>query len=155
MSKQYLTPEAYKKFKKELQLLKTSKRKEVNGVLREARGLGDLSENAAYQEAKKMQIALETRIAKLEALLKFASIIRKGNNKERITVGSLVTVMKLTSQKEKKVFQIVGSIEAQPREGKISNESPLGKAFLGHGKGDLVLVKTPSGEVKYKIVDIS
>jgi len=155
MSKQYLTPETYRKLKKELKLLKTDKRKEVNEFLREAKGLGDLSENAAYQEAKRRQIALETRVAELEALLKSASIIRKSNNKEKISVGSLVTVIKLTPRREKRVFQIVGSVEAQPAEGKISNESPLGKAFLGHGKGDLVLVKAPSGEVKYKIIEIS
>ncbi len=154
MTKQYLTPEAYKQFKKELEFLKTTKRKQVNINLQEAKELGDLSENAAYQEAKKAQVALEMRIVYLEKLLKSASIIRKGNYNGRIVVGSVVTISNLSLPQQKRTLRIVGSTEAQPLEGKISNESPLGKAFLNRRKGDTVLVKTPKGMVKYKILDV-
>ena len=155
MNKNYVTPQAYKVLKQELEELKTKKRKEIAEIIQDAKELGDLSENAAYQEAKDAQSVLETRILQLEMFLKNISIIRHASNNHLIELGSTIEVKSLTKHRNKKVFVIVGSHEAKPIEGKISNESPLGKAFLGHKKNEIVLVNTPQGEVKYKILKIS
>lgn len=155
MNKNYVTPEAYKLLKQELEELKTKKRKEIAETIQDAKELGDLAENAAYQEAKDAQSVLETRILQLEMFLKNISIIRHASNNHIIELGSTIEVKSLTKTKNKKVFTIVGSHEAKPIEGKISNESPLGRAFLGGKKGEIVLVNTPQGEVKYKILKIS
>jgi len=155
MNKNYVTPQAYKVLKQELEELKTKKRKEIAEIIQDAKELGDLSENAAYQEAKDAQSVLETRILQLEMFLKNISIIRHASNNHLIELGSTIEVKSLTKHRNKKVFAIVGSHEAKPIEGKISNESPLGKAFLGHKKNEIVLVNTPQGEVKYKILKIS
>jgi len=155
MDKNYVTPEACKLLRQELEELKTKKRKEIAEIIQDAKELGDLSENAAYQEAKDAQSVLETRILQLEMFLKNISIIRHASNNYIIELGSTIEVKSLTKIKNKKVFTIVGSHEAKPIEGKISNESPLGRAFLGGKKGEIVLVNTPQGEVKYKILKIS
>ena len=155
MNKNYITPEAYKALKQELEELKTKKRKEIAEIIQDAKELGDLAENAAYQEAKDEQSVLETRILQLEMFLKNISIIRHASNNYAIELGSTIEVKSLTKSRNKKVFTIVGSHEAKPIEGKISNESPLGRAFLGHSKGEIILVNTPQGEVKYKILKIS
>jgi len=155
MNKNYVTPEAYRLLKQELEELKTKKRKEIAEIIQDAKELGDLSENAAYQEAKDAQSVLETRILQLEMFLKNISIIRHASNNHVIELGSTIEVKSLTKSRNKKVFTIVGSHEAKPIEGKISNESPLGKAFLGREKGEIILVNTPQGEVKYKILKIS
>jgi len=155
MDKNYVTPEAYKLLKQELEELKTKKRKEIAETIQDAKELGDLAENAAYQEAKDAQSVLETRILQLEMFLKNISIIRHTSNNYIIELGSTIEVKSLTKTKNKKVFTIVGSHEAKPIEGKISNVSPLGRAFLGCKKGEVVLVNTPQGEVKYKILKIS
>ncbi len=155
MNKNYVTPQAYKDLKQELKELKTKKRKEIAEIIQDAKELGDLSENAAYQEAKDAQSVLETRILQLEMFLKNISIIRHASNNRVVELGSTINVKSLTKSRNKKVFTIVGSHEAKPIEGKISNESPLGRAFLGHKKGEIVLVNTPQGEVKYKILKIS
>jgi transcription elongation factor GreA len=155
MDKNYVTPEAYKLLKQELEELKTKKRKEIAETIQDAKELGDLAENAAYQEAKDAQSVLETRILQLEMFLKNISIIRHASNNHVVELGSTIEVNSLTKTKNKKVFTIVGSHEAKPTEGKISNESPLGRAFLGGKKGEIVLVNTPQGEVKYKILKIS
>jgi len=155
MNKNYITPEAYKALKQELEELKTKKRKEIAEIIQDAKELGDLAENAAYQEAKDEQSVLETRILQLEMFLKNISIIRHVSNNHAIELGSTIEVKSLTKSRNKKVFTIVGSHEAKPIEGKISNESPLGRAFLGHSKGEIILVNTPQGEVKYKILKIS
>ena len=155
MSKNYITSEAYKALKKELNELKTIKRKKIAQMLQDAKELGDLAENAAYQEAKEMQSVLETRILELEIFFKDVSIIRRSSNNHVVQLGSTIEIKSLSKPINKKVFTIVGSHEAKPTEGKISNESPLGKAFLGHRKGDIILVNTPQGEVKYKILKIS
>ncbi len=155
MNKNYLSPEAYKKLKEELEYLKTVKRKEIIQKIQEAKELGDLSENAAYQEAKEAQSVLETRIIELEEFLKNASIIQKKKS-GKVELGSTVEVEGVISGKKvRRKFTIVGSHETQPQEGKISNESPLGQAFLGKGVGEEVIVKTPDGEIKYKILKIS
>lgn len=152
---QYITPETYEKLKKELEELKTIKRREIAQRIKEAKDLGDLSENASYQEAKEAQSQLETRILELESYLRTASIIhRPKTNGQLVELGSTVLVVSLSRPREKKTFIITGSFEANPLEGKISNESPLGQAFLKKKKGEIVIVKTPKGEVKYKIVDI-
>ncbi len=152
---QYLSSEAYRSLKQELKELKTTRRREIAQKLQEAKELGDLSENAAYQEAKREQSELETKILEIEEFLRNASIIRKSKNHNGLVrIGSTITVVLMSQPKVKKVFTISGSLEANPKLGKISNVSPLGKAFLGHKKGDVVIVKTPKGMVKYKIIDI-
>jgi len=155
MTKNYITPEAYKKLKEELNIFKTVKRGEIALKIQEAKELGDLSENAAYQEAKDSQAALETRILEIEVLLRNASIIRPTKSIGFVEIGSSITVQSLSLPRTKRQFTIIGVQEANPAEGKISNESPLGKSFLGHKKGDLIIAKTPKGDVKYKIVEIS
>lgn len=155
MARQYLTSEAYKKFQKELLFLKTVKRQEVKTNLQIAKSYGDLSENAAYSMAKKAQIETETRIRQLEELLKTAKIIRHFNNEGIVKLGAKITIVNTRYPSKERVFSIVGSLEAQPAEGKVSNESPLGRAFIGHCKGEEVLVNTPKGAVKYRILDIS
>lgn len=154
MQKNYITPETYKKLKEELEYLKTTKRKEIALKVQEAKELGDLSENAAYQETKELQSALETRILELELLLKNAALIQSKKDSETVSLGSTIVVQNLASPHLQREFTIIGAHEANPSQGKISNESPLGKAFLGHRKNDVVIVKTPQGEVKYKILDI-
>lgn len=149
----YLTPEAFQKLKDELAHLKTNRRKEIAQVVQEAKDLGDLSENAAYQEAKESQGKLESRIMELELILKNVSFIKKNSN-NYLEVGSTAEIVNLDSLKNKKVINIVGSQEAKPEEGKISNESPLGKALLGHRAGDIVSVNTPQGTIKYKITKV-
>lgn len=156
MDKNYVTAETYKNLKEELKELKIKKRQEIAQMLQEAKELGDLSENAAYQEAKDAQEILESRILELESFLKNASIIRPSlQNNGKVELGSTIELENISKSKAKKIFTIVGSQEANPIEGKISNESPLGRAFLGHKKGEIILVKTPQGEVKYKILNIS
>lgn len=155
MTKNYITPETCKQLKDELNTLKTVRRKEIALQIQEAKELGDLSENAAYQEVKDVQAALETRILELELFLKDAVLIRPAQNNGFVEIGSSIIVQGLPSVGAKKHFTITGAKEADPSEGKISNESPLGKAFLGHKKGDVVVVKTPKGDVKYKILNVS
>ena len=155
MNKNYVTSEAYKALKEELEELKTKKRKEIAEIIQDAKELGDLSENAAYQEAKDSQSVLETRILQLEIFLKNISIIRHASNNHVVELGSTIEVKSLTKSGNKKIFTIVGSHEAKPIEGMISNESPLGRAFLGRSKGEIILVNTPQGEVKYKVLKIS
>lgn len=155
MTKNYITSEAYKKLKEELNIFKTVKRGEIALKIQEAKELGDLSENAAYQEAKDSQADLETRILEIEVLLRNASLIHPTKNNDFVEIGSSITVQSLSLPRTKRQFTIIGAQEANPAEGKISNESPLGKSFLGHKKGDLIVVKTPKGDVKYKILEIS
>jgi len=148
----YLSPEGIENLKKELQELRTAKRQEIAKRLQEAKELGDLSENAAYFEAKESQSLNETRIAELEGLLKNAIIIKAAGDENVVRIGS--TIMVKSSGNGTEVFTIVGSAEAKPMEGKISNESPLGRAFLNKKIGEEVEVKTPGGLVKYKIIKI-
>jgi len=156
MATNYLTPEALEQLKQELHYLKTDKRQEIAERLRESKELGDLSENAEYQETKEVQAQLEAKIQKLEELIKHSVVIKKNNNRgTRVEIGSTIMVVSLTPPRVKKKFIITGSMEAKPEEGRISNESPLGRAFLNTKKGDIVVVKTPNGEVKYKIEHIS
>jgi len=148
---EYFSEEGLAKLKEELQELKTKKRKEIAGRLEHAKSLGDLSENAEYQEAKEEQSLIESEIAKLEEMIRDAVLIKKDHSTDKVEVGSTVSVK---SDRGEESYTIVGSEEANPKEGKISNESPLGRSFLGRKKGDSVEVKTPGGSVSYQIVEI-
>jgi len=148
----YLTAERLEELKKELEELKTTARIEVATRLKRAKELGDLSENSEYIEAREEQNQVERRIFELEQMVKNAVIIKKpANGKETVQIGATIEVEK--DGKNQK-FTIVGSNEARPAAGLISNESPLGKAFLDKRAGDVVKVKVPIGEVTYKIVKI-
>ncbi len=147
----YLSQGGIEAIKKELQQLKTAKRQEIAKRLQEAKDLGDLSENAEYFEAKEAQSFNESRISELEELLKNAVVIETTGIEDAIKVGSTIEVK---SNNGTETFSIVGSAEAKPQEGKISNESPLGRAFLNHKIGDEIEVKTPGGVTKYKIIKI-
>ena len=146
----YLTPEGLEKLKKELNYLKTVKRKEIAERLRDTASLGDLSENAAYQEAKEAQAFLEGKILELEEAIRQAKVIEEKKT-GKVQFGSIVTV---SSNNKKQKFQIVGLEEANPQSGKISFDSPLGKALLGKSLGDIVKIKTPEGKTQYKILKI-
>ena len=147
----YLSQEGIETIKKELQELKTKKRQEIAARLQEAKDLGDLSENAEYFEAKEAQSLNENRIIELEKLLKNAVVIETSSEEDIVKVGSTIEVK---SNNGPETFNIVGSAEAKPQEGKISNESPLGRAFLGRKTGDEIEIKSPSGITKYKIIKI-
>ena len=147
----YLTPERLKELKSELEDLKINKRVEIAERLKRAKELGDLSENSEYMEAREAQGQLEQRIYELEEMIRNASLIKKGSGKDVADIGSTVVVRK--DGKESK-FTIVGANEARPESGFISNESPLGRAFLGKKAGDEALVSAPIGELIYKIISI-
>lgn len=152
MTTQYFSPEGLEKLKKELEERKNTTRAEVNRKILAAKELGDLSENAEYIEAKELQGFNEGRIVELEDLIKNATVIERQQQHSVIMVGSTV---KVNSKHGDQKFTIVGAIESNPSEGFISNESPLGSAFLGHKKGEEVEVKTPSGVAVYTILDIA
>lgn len=147
----YLSPEGLAKLKAELEELKTAKRHEIAMRLSEAKSLGDLAENSEYMEAKEAQEQLEKRIAELEAMTKNVVLITKQGGNGTVVIGSTVEV---ESGREHATYTIVGSEESRPLEGRISNESPLGKAFLGHKAGDEVVAHAPMGKQKYKILKI-
>ncbi|NCO79908.1 transcription elongation factor GreA [Candidatus Falkowbacteria bacterium CG_4_9_14_3_um_filter_38_19] len=151
MTDQIISQEGYDKLKKELEERINNKRPEIASRIESAKELGDLSENAEYAEAKDEQAFNEGGIAELSALIKNLTVVQSNGDKNKISMGSQLVVK--TEGKEKQ-FTIVSFNEANPAEGKISNESPLGTAFLGKKKGDKVVVNTPKGEVKYEIIDI-
>ena len=149
-----ITYEGIKKMEQELELLKTVKRKEVAEKIKEARGQGDLSENAEYDAAKEEQGEIESRIVQLENLLRNAEVIDEDVLKmDVVNLGSKVTVLDVEFDEEME-YTIVGSTEADPMNGRISNESPLGVALLGQKLGATVMADTPDGEVAFKIVNI-
>ena len=149
---EYLTKEKFEEFKKELEQLKTVKRKEVAEALEYAKSLGDFSENQEYQEARDSQAVLEDRISHLEAILKSAKIIST-QSANVVMVGSVITVEK-EKDKTKKAYTMVGSEEADALQGKISIRSPLGMAAIGKTKGETFSFETPNGMMSYKIIDI-
>jgi transcription elongation factor GreA len=152
MNEQIITREGYNKLSDELNYLNNIKRKEIAERIERAKELGDLSENAEYSEAKDAQALNEGRILELSNTLKNVTIVENTNNdKEKIDMGSIV---KVVSNGQEKEYEIVSFNEADPLSGKISNESPLGMAFLNKKKGDEVMVETPRGEVKYKILNV-
>lgn len=150
---EYLSKEGFAKLKAELENLKTAKRKEIAERLEYAKGLGDLSENSEYHEAKEAQMENERRIAEIEDLLARSVVVTGASNKNEVSMGSTVVLNRGDSPDPLR-FNLVGSEEADPAQSKISYESPLGKSLLGKKKGDEVSVLAPRGEVKYKILDI-
>lgn len=148
----YVTAEGLEKLKAELHDLKTVKRHETAERVDAARSLGDLSENAEYQEAKQQLSWIEGRVLQIQEMLKNVSVIEEERGASGVVnIGSTVVV---ESGGKKKEFQIVGSNEADPAAGRISNESPTGSSFLGHKKGDAVSVTTPGGTTTYTIVGV-
>lgn len=151
--KQYLSKEKYEELEKELDYLKNVKRQEATSALDYAKSLGDLTENAEYHAAREEQAAVEDQIAGIEHMLKSAEIVSSSKTKkDTAAVGATVEVRKENG--EVRVFKLVGSVEADSGLGKISNHSPLGQALLGKKKGDDIKVSTPSGEVKYTVIDV-
>lgn len=147
-----VTQEGLQKLKEELEERKTKIRQGIAQDIKEAKEQGDLSENAEYSEAKRQQAENEVRVAQLEMMIKNSEVAKKDSSLGCVQLGSTVNVKFNGSKME---FQIVGSNETSPEEMKISNESPMGKAFMGKCEGDRVEAETPSGKVKYKILAIS
>ena len=148
----YLTKEGMSKLKVELEQLRGPRRRELAKRLRSAIQMGDLSENADYHKAKEDQAFLEGRIQEVEFLLRNAVVIEKRASTEVVGIGSHVTIQEGSNPPER--YHLVGAKEADPRNGKISNESPIGRALADHRIGDVVEVETPGGTVKLKIVKI-
>ena len=149
-----ITQEGLEKLRTELTDLTTVKRREVAARIKEAREFGDIMENSEYDDAKNEQAMLEHRIALLEERLVAARVIEKGEvSKDTVSVGSRVRLRDVDA-KETVEYHIVGSAEANPAEYRLSNESPVGKAIIGHKKGETVEVPTPRGSLKYKILEI-
>lgn len=152
MDGKYLTKEGLEKLKQELEHLKKDERIKVAEELKEAISFGDLSENAAYDEAKENQAFLEGKIVELEKLINSAKIIEESGNKGWVQVGSFVTLDNGKGQEE---YQIVGEEEANPIEKRISFKSPLGQLLIDKPKGAVVEIKTPKGVIKYKLLKIA
>jgi len=149
-----LTPDGYKKLQQEIEYLSTEKRREIADRIREAREFGDIAENAEYDDAKNEQAMLEHKIAQLEERRLSARVITKKEiSKDTVSVGSKVRIRDVAARQTFE-YHIVGSAEANPAENKLSNESPVGKAIMGHKKGDVVEVAAPKGSMKFKILEI-
>src|SRR3954451_12362274 len=149
-----LTPEGYEKLKQEIEFLSNEKRREVADRIKTAREFGDIAENAEYDDAKNEQMLLEHRIETLEERLRDARVITKKDiAKDVVSVGSKVKLRDVGA-KETLEYHIVGSAEADPSANKLSNESPVGKAIIGHKKGETVEVTAPRGTLKFKILEI-
>ena len=155
MSKEvYLTREKLEKIKEELNMLVKVRRPEVIGRIKDARSLGDLSENAEYHSAREEQGRVEGRIEELEYMVKNAKLISEGSkSKNKVDIGSRVTC--IIESDGKVDFTIVGSAEVDVFNGKISNESPIGRALMGKKVGDKIEIEAPAGKMKYKILKIS
>ena len=151
-----LTAEGLKQLEEELDLLKGEKRKEIAEKIKVARSYGDLSENSEYDDAKNEQAILEARIATIEATLKVAVIIDENElgADQSVHVGSLVKVENISMGREVE-YRIIGSNESNPKENKISDESPVGKALLGKKVGDVVEVEVPAGLMTFKVLAVS
>jgi len=154
MAEVRLTKEGVEKYEKRLEYLKTTGREEIAEQIKIARSFGDLSENAEYDAAKLEQARMEYEIVDIEAMLRDAVIIdEEAINTDVVNVGNSITVHNLTLDKEQ-AFQIVGSAEANPRQNRISNESPVGQGLLGHKIGETVEIQTPGGTTTMKILSI-
>jgi transcription elongation factor GreA len=147
----FITKEGLKKIQEELDERRIKLRQQIAQAIKEAKEQGDLSENAEYAEAKAQQNENESRIAELEMIVKNSEIVERDDSKKGVQMGSVVRAKLGKNEME---FTIVSSNEADPANFKISNESPLGKAFMGHSSGDVVKVSIPSGEMEYKIISI-
>jgi len=149
-----LTPEGHKKLQAEIEELSTAGRREVAERIRVAREFGDIAENAEYDSAKNDQAHLEARIAVLEERLANSRVVTKKEIRSgEVSVGTLVRLKDMGTNKQVE-YHIVGSAEANPAEMKLSNESPVGKAIMGHKKGDVVEAPTPKGAKTFKIMEI-
>ena len=151
-AQQYLTKEKFQEFKKELDFLRTERRKTVAENLEYAKKLGDLSENAEYHEARQEQAEVEDRINHLENLLKKVVLVGDEHG-DTVTVGSTVKVKK-DGENEAKIYKVVGSEEADMAHGKVSNLSPLGSAIIGKKKGETFSFTTPKGKATYTLISI-
>lgn len=150
-----LTSEGLEKLEKELEYLKTVKRQEVAAEIKVALGYGDLSENSEYDEAKNKQAQMEIRIVEIETMLKNAKVIDEADiSTDTVSLGCTVTVYDVEFDEEIH-YNIVGSTEADPSNGKISDESPVGAALLGKKVGDIVEVPAPAGSIELKVVEIN
>jgi transcription elongation factor GreA len=149
----YLTQEGKKKLEEELEYLRTVKRAEIAQQIHQAKAEGDVMENAGYEEAKTAQAFLEGRIITLEKILENAVIIEKPEGADQVCLGSKVTLLE-EGKDELETYVIVGSTEADPLQGRISNESPLGKALMGAKVGDTVVVNAPAGRITFKVISI-
>ena len=149
-----LTKEGLEKLKNELEHLKTVGRTDIAEKIRVARGYGDLSENSEYDEAKNEQAKIEARIIELEKMLENVVLIEEDIDTDAVTIGVTVTVFDVEFEEEL-TYRVVGSAEADPMNGLISDDSPVGKALPGSKVGDEVLAETPMGELKFKIMGIS
>lgn len=152
MPDQIMSQDGYNKLQTELNYLSTTKRREIAERIEKAKELGDLSENAEYSEAKDAQALNEGRVLELSNILKNVTVVDKTRGNSEVSMGSTIEVK--SGQKIKK-YTIVSFNEADPINGLISNESPLGLAFIGRKAGEEVMVETPKGTVKYKIIKIS
>lgn len=148
-----ITAEGLRQLEEELDILKGEKRKEIAEKIKVARSYGDLSENSEYDDAKNEQAILEARIATIEATLKVAVVIDENESNETVRVGSKVRLENITAGREV-TYRITGSNEANPREFKISDESPVGKGLLGLKAGDVAEIDTPSGVIGFKVLEI-
>ncbi|WP_407269527.1 transcription elongation factor GreA [Radiobacillus sp. PE A8.2] len=150
----YMTTEGKEKLENELYLLKTEKRQEVVERIKIARGFGDLSENSEYDAAKDEQAFVESRIAQVENMIRNAVIIEADNqDPNKVSLGKTVTFKELPDGDEES-YTIVGSAEADPFEGKISNDSPIAKSLLGHEVGETLNVPTPGGDMEIKLLKV-
>jgi len=148
----YLTPQGQAKLKAELTELKGPRREEISKRLRSAIQMGDLSENADYHKAKEDQAFLEGRILDIETILRDTVLIKKSKNQEQVSLGSHVTIQETGSPSE--TYHLVGPKEADPGNGRISHESPIGKALMDKKVGEVAKVETPSGIIELKILKI-
>ena len=148
----YLTPEGEEKLQAELLELKGVKREELSKRLRSAIQMGDLSENADYHKAKEDQGFLEGRIQEIENILRNTVIIEKSSGQDFVFIGSHVTIQE--GKEEPETYHLVGPTEADPRKGKISHESPIGRALIDKKVGDIAEAETPGGKIKFKIIKI-
>ena len=152
-NKVYLTNEGFLEIEEELNHLKEVKRPEIIKALKDARALGDLSENADYDAARDEQAKVEGRISELEKLLETAELIEKRNN-DKVGLGSTVKIMYDDDEDDVEEYRIVGSKEADPSNNKISNESPLAKAIMNAKMGDICVVESPNGSYNVKVLEI-
>ncbi len=150
----YVTEEGLEKINSELEFLKTERREEISHKLEVAISHGDLSENADYDYAKQEQAFVEGRIKDLEDSLRRAQLIENDGRVDQVRVGNSVTVAEVGFEDEPETYHIVGVHEADPSNGRISNESPIGKALLGSKVGDIVVARVPSGEISLEISSI-
>lgn len=149
----YLTAEGLRRLEEELHELKTERRPEVAVRIRDAKEAGDISENAAYDEAKNQQAFIEGRIRQLEQMVRNAVIITEQEKHDRVGLGHRVTVREV-GMEDLESYLIVGSAEAAPSNGRISNVSPLGRALMNHAVGDVVSVDSPGGQLRFEVVKI-